>query len=90
MSKKLIPECHECGKEIPATGPMCRCIESTLPGMELHRSENLARKFVYLEAMVDILSKEQARPFQPSKAQAVKPQKAMPRASKRVEESDGG
>lgn len=90
MTDEMTPVCGECRAEIPASGPMCQCIESTLPGMELHRSENLARKFVYLEAMVDILSKEQARRLQTSKAPEVKPQKATPRPSKRTGQGDGG
>ncbi len=52
---KLIPLCPDCGESIPDKGPMCLCIEAKLPGMELHRSETLARKLVYLEAVVGLL-----------------------------------
>ncbi len=75
MTYQLIPLCPDCSKPIPATGPMCRCIEDRLPQMELHRSDTLARKLVYLEAVVDMLTA----------AQLERNRRRKPRAAKRAE-----
>jgi len=77
---RLTPRCPDCKLPIPPTGPMCPCLESRLPQMELHRSETLARKLVYLEAMVLILVD----------AQVERNRKRKPRAAKRAESRSNG
>ncbi len=80
---KLIPRCPECDIEIDPDEPGCDCIESRLPYMGFHNVATLARRIVYLEALVKLLVDAEERRKYAVRSRAAK------RADKAKKRGDG-